>query len=578
MNPDPAPSTPWVPVPTTPSAMRQRTNRLSFVFSILAFAFIVLVPVARGAIEDIDRQYANFAGIVCGLLGLLCIQLAIAAYRSIPWLLKIAAFVLPLILFFGFLANYEFAGFNGEVWPTFRERGASNRLRRQLEQPRALKGEAENNLANKPYRFAQFLGNDRNGVVEEPNFSMSWDAKPPSIAWRRSIGEGWSGFSVANGLAFTLFQRGDNEVIAAWYLESGETVWEYEVPSRHVNALGGIGPRSTPTIAQVPVSRTPSDAPSPSDPSDGPKESMEVVIAQTAVGLVVCLDARTGELQWKLNLLERAGISQVQAEKAVMWGRSGSPLVIDDLVVVPFGGEKDGTAPVHSLIALDIVTGEEKWVGGNTQISYASPALLMIDGVRQIVSVNEGNVTGHEIATGEVLWESAWPSKSDGDACASQPVQVDANRILLGKGYAQGSKLILVQKATTTGTSSASSWQTFDQWANTRTLKTKFTNTVVYDGRAYALSDGVLESVDPLGAERFWRGKRYGQGQILVVNGTILVTSEDGRIVSVDRQSGNPIAEMQVLEGITWNTPCVAGPFLLVRNATEAVCLLSPRE
>jgi outer membrane protein assembly factor BamB len=293
--------------------------------------------------------------------------------------------------------------------------------------------------------------------------------------------------------------------------------------------------------------------------------------------MVLCLDAKSGELIWKLDLLERAGIDQTQAEKAVMWGRSGSPLVVDDMVIVPLGGGKENSSAVSSLIALDIATGEERWVGGKTQISYASPALLTLDGVRQIVSVNEGNVTGHDIATGEVLWESSWPSKSDGDACASQPVQVDSNRILLGKGYAQGSKLILVQKNQESDPDKSKVWQSYDQWADTRTLKTKFTNAIVYQGRVYALSDGVLECIDPLGS-RIWRGKRYGQGQMLVVNGTILVSAEDGRIVSVDRESGKPIAEMQVLEGITWNIPAVAGPFLLVRNASEVVCLVSPKE
>lgn len=294
--------------------------------------------------------------------------------------------------------------------------------------------------------------------------------------------------------------------------------------------------------------------------------------------MVVCLDARSGELIWKRNLLERAGIDQVQAEKAVMWGRSGSPLIVDDMVVVPLGGGKENASAINSLIALDIANGEERWVAGKTQIAYASPALLTLDGIRQIVSVNEGNVTGHDIATGEVLWESPWPSKSDGDACASQPVQVDSNRILLGKGYAQGSKLILVQKPQESNQDQTKGWQAFDQWHDTRTLKTKFTNAIVFEGKAYALSDGLLECVDPTDNVRVWRGKRYGQGQILVVNGNLLVSAEDGRIVSVERESGKPIAEMQVLEGITWNTPAVAGPFLLVRNASEAVCLLSPTE
>jgi outer membrane protein assembly factor BamB len=252
-----------------------------------------------------------------------------------------------------------------------------------------------------------------------------------------------------------------------------------------------------------------------------------------------------------------------------MWGRSASPLVINDKVIVPLGGSPKVGSGIHSLIALDIATGAERWINGKSQIAYASPALLTLDGVEQIVSVNEGNVTGHEIATGRVLWESPWPSKSNGDACASQPVQVDGTKVLLGKGYAQGSKLIEVTQAT-------GNWTAKDVWENTRTLKTKFTNSVIHDGKAYALSDGVLECVEPLTGTREWRGPRYGQGQMLVVNGTILVSSEDGRIASVDRITGKPIAEMPVLDGITWNPPSIAGPYLLVRNATEAVCLHSP--
>jgi outer membrane protein assembly factor BamB len=577
MNPDPAPSESQEQVPKNANVRRHRPNRMSFICSILAFAMIVLVPVVRGAIEDVDRQYANFAGIAFGLLALLFAQLAIASHGSVHWLLKIGVFVLPPVLLLGFLANYEFAGFNGEVWPTFRPRGDSARAKkdRNIVPTRSEQSTTVVPSPQLPYRFAQFLGNQRNGVVDENEFSMLWDQKLPAIAWRRDIGEGWSGFAIANGLAITLFQREDKEIVAALNLKTGETVWEQSVPGRHANALGGIGPRSTPTIASI--SSSSREASSGNVDADASK-SREVVIAQTALGMVLCLDAGSGEVIWSLNLLERASIDQVQAEKAVMWGRSGSPLIVDDMVVVPLGGGKESASAMKSLIALDIATGEERWVGGKTQISYASPALLTLDGVRQIVSVNEGNVTGHDIATGEVLWESAWPSKSDGDACASQPVQVDSNRILLGKGYAQGSKLILVQKPEESDSNQQARWQSYDQWADTRTLKTKFTNAIVFEGKAYALSDGILECVDPADGVRVWRGKRYGQGQILVVNGAILVSAEDGRVVSVDRESGKPIAEMQVLEGITWNTPAIAGPFLLVRNASEVVCLLSPKE
>jgi outer membrane protein assembly factor BamB len=530
----------------------RRPQRLVFAFSVLSGAFLVLIPIARGALEDVDRQYANFGGIACGLLALLFAQLAVSTHRRVPWFLKVGVFILPVIVVGIFLAMYEFTGFNGEVWPMFRARGVLDRDRQAHAPTPATPATA---LASS-YRSAQFLGTNRNGVVESPEFSMRWDIHPPQELWRRKIGEGWSSFAIANGMAITLHQRDEHEVVSAWSLTTGETRWEHEIPGRHYHPMGGLGPRSTPTLVS--------------------HHGRDLVLAQSSLGIVVCLDGSDGEKLWQVNLLARAGIDQKESETQVMWGRSGSPLVVDDIVIVPMGGSPSLPANMHSLIALELADGTERWVGGDTQISYASPALLTIDGQRQIVSVNEGSVTGHNVATGVVLWSIPWPSKSNADACASQPVQVDVSKILLGKGYAQGSKLIEVRRDSK-GDGESSGWMVQDIWAKPRVLKTKFTNAVIYGGKAYALSDGVLECVDPFTGDRVWRGPRYGQGQMLVVNGTILVSAEDGRIASLDRTTGQVQRELQVLDGVTWNLPAIAGPYLLLRNGSEAVCLTSPR-
>ena len=206
--------------------------------------------------------------------------------------------------------------------------------------------------------------------------------------------------------------------------------------------------------------------------------------------------------------------------------------------------------------------------------------LLTLSGVRQIVSVNEGCATGHNPANGDVLWTTPWPSKSNGDACASQPVAIDHRRVLLGKGYALGSKLFetVFTGKTPDNAYDKAFWQTKTIWSNTRILKTKFTSAISYKGSLYALSDGVLECVNPSDGSRIWRGKRYGQGQAIIVNDHVLVSAEDGRIALVSIQDGTTIAEMQVLDGITWNVPAVAGPYLLMRNSEEVVCLLSERD
>ena len=162
-----------------------------------------------------------------------------------------------------------------------------------------------------------FLGSDRNGVIGTREFDA--DQIPQSVEklWDQGIGEGWSSFAVAGDRAVTLEQRDELECVTCYRLSDGELLWIVSHEARHENALGGIGPRSTPTI-------------------DGDR-----VFAQGATGRVWCLDLRTGETFWTVDLLELAGWGQVESETAISWGRATSPLIIDRLCVVPFGGPEE---------------------------------------------------------------------------------------------------------------------------------------------------------------------------------------------------------------------------------------------
>lgn len=523
---------------------------------------IAAIPVARWSLFEVDHQFANFAGAGCAAFAGLMGFLALLLYPKIGKRVKLAIMALPIVALILFWCMYEFIGFSGEVVPTFRLRS----YLRQRPTVRPTRPEDSQIPENAPYRkarFTQFLGDSRDGIVDEPSFSMEWEKKLPAVVWRHSIGEGWSGFAIAEALAVTLEQVDDEEALTALKFATGEFAWQHKMPGRHFNALGGLGPRSTPTLVE----------------SDGQWS----VVALGASGHLVRVELLTGKPIWEINLNELCGLSQTEFELDVMWGRSSSPLVKDGVVYVPLGGRTVDNDSPKSLIAIGFEDGKEIWRNGLAQVAYASPAFLELDGVPQVVSVNEGCVTGHDPSTGKVLWSSPWPSKSNADACASQPVQVDGQRLLIGKGYAQGSKMIRVtrnqsESATSNGDSNEvlGRFEAEDIWVNTKTLKTKFTNAVHLKGRLYALSDGVLECVDAETGERVWRGGRFGQGQILIVNGKILVMAEDGRVAAVEIDRGKTIAELPVLEGITWNTPAVAGKFLLVRNGSEVVCLESP--
>ncbi|NLF72062.1 MAG: PQQ-binding-like beta-propeller repeat protein [Candidatus Anammoximicrobium sp.] len=393
-----------------------------------------------------------------------------------------------------------------------------------------------------PEDFPQFLGPRRDARLTGLRLRRDWLSHPPRLVWRQEIGAGWSTFAAVNGFAVTMEQRGDEELVTCYEIATGGLHWFHAVPARHQTVLGGAGPRGTPTIHEGRV------------------------YALGATGVLRCLDGATGRPVWIEDLLARIGVSAEEDLSAVAWGRAHSPLIVDDLVVVPLGGPARG--PWVSLAAFDKATGRLVWTGGDCQASYSSPVLATIAGQRQILIVNQDAVSGHDPASGQPLWKHPWLGSSRGDANVSQAVPVSHDRVLLSKGYGGGAKLLQVSRA------AGGRWQVSEIWSNSRVLRTKYCNVVVHDGHVYGLSDGILECVELASGRRVWKAGRYAQGQVLGVDDWLVVQAESGEVALVQatpaghREGGRFAA----LDGKTWNNPSLYGRYLLVRNAEQAAC------
>jgi outer membrane protein assembly factor BamB len=401
--------------------------------------------------------------------------------------------------------------------------------------------------------FPQFLGPDRSCWIAAQELAKDWSDKQPRLLWKRPVGAGWSGFAAVNGHAVTIEQRGAEETVTCYSIDTGEPEWGHAITARHEQAMGGIGPRSTPTIHQGRV------------------------FTLGATGVLQCLDGSNGTVLWSDDLRKRYEVSALEDEAMVMWGRSASPLIVDAMVVVPGGGP---VGKAKNLVAFEAESGKLLWEsqslkedGIPDQIGYASPGLATIAGRRQILIVNETTASGHDPATGNMLWSYPWPSHSNGDACASQAVAVDDNHLFLSKGYSTGAELIELSAGGPEGRLTAKS-----MWKMPKVLQTKFTNVVIRDGHAYGLSEGILECVEVASGKRKWKAGRYGHGQILGVGDQLLVLSEEGELSLVDAspKALTSRGTLQALTGKTWNTLCLYGKRLLVRNAEEAACYELP--
>ncbi|MFM7137599.1 MAG: PQQ-binding-like beta-propeller repeat protein, partial [Planctomycetota bacterium] len=300
-----------------------------------------------------------------------------------------------------------------------------------------------------------------------------------------------------------------------------------------------------------------------------------VVYATGATGWLHAIDGASGRVTWKKNVVADLGLDAEAHAAAVTWGRAGSPLVTESLVIVPGGGPvlqpgPDGRRAI-ALVAYDRATGERRWAAGSEQISYVTPELATVAGRESVLAVNESRVVAYDPVDGKELWGFEWPGHSNSDATCSQARVLPDGRILVSKGYGIGAALF----ASAAGDGQPAFTAV---WRQPGLLKTKFTNVVVHEGHAYGLSDGILECLRVEDGRRLWKQGRYGQGQVLRVGGLLVVQAESGEVVLVDCTPERHVerARLAAIDGQTWNNPTLAGEHLLVRNAEEAACYELP--
>lgn len=412
-----------------------------------------------------------------------------------------------------------------------------------------------------PLDFPRFLGPDQTGRYTIDGELDPTQLSEASILWKNDIGLGWSGFVARNGFAVTMEQRDELECVTCYEIESGELRWIYEHKARHRDAInmGGTGPRATPVI------------------HDGN------VYAVGAIGNLVCLNGGTGEVIWQVDLNEILGVTlmtmtdrdgfAVQAEENsnLAWGRSGSPLVVDDVLVVTGGGPIGG--PYQTLLAFDLKTGKQRWSGGTEMIAYGSPVLATVAGVRQILLTTENAAGGYDPADGSLLWQVERPGNAGGEANTSQLTYVSADQVLTSKGYPDGGGELIRLQQTENGLTAESVWR------NKLALKTKLTSPVVHEGHSYSLSNAFLECVRLSDGKRLWKRRgRFGHGQLLLVNDLIVLHSELGALflIKASPEGCEELAEIPTIDGVCWNTLCLYGNRLLVRSHVEAACIALP--
>ena len=377
-----------------------------------------------------------------------------------------------------------------------------------------------------PAYWTDFRGPSRDGHYREQRISTAWPSEGLQPLWKQPVGGGYASFAIARGRAFTIEQRGPQEVVAAYDVATGRELWTSEWAAVFHESMGGDGPRATPTW------------------SDGR------VYVLGGQGEFRALEEATGKTLWRTNILDENGASNLQ------WGMAAAPLIVGNTVVVTPGGPTG-----RSVVAYDRLTGARRWHALDDQQGYSSPMLTTLGGVRQLVVFSASRLVGLTPDEGRVLWEYPW--KTDYGVNAAQPIVIGSNRVFLSSGYGTGAAVIEL-------TPSASGFSVREVWRNIR-MKNQFTSSILHEGFIYGLDESILACLDAATGDLKWKGGRYGHGQVLLASGHLIVLTEDGdlALVRASPDRHQELVRFHAIEGKTWNHPAMSGAILLVRNVNE---------
>ena len=379
--------------------------------------------------------------------------------------------------------------------------------------------------ASPPY-WTDFRGPHRDGHYRERPILTNWPSAGLRPLWKQPVGGGHASFVMAEGRAFTIEQRGSEELVAAYEVAAGREIWTNAWRALFSEHYGGVGPRSTPTW------------------------HAGILFALGAMGELRAFDAATGKVRWRTNILDDAGASNLE------WGMAASPLVVGNVVIVVPGGSGGRT-----IVAYDRQSGTRVWSALDERAGYSSQMAASLAGVEQILTFTGATLASLSLDGARVLWQFPWPTQTGINV--AQPLVLDGNRVFLSSGYGMGAALIEVSR-------DGDTFAIREVWRTNR-MKNQFTSSVHHEGFIYGLDEAILACLDAATGALKWKGGRYGYGQVILASGHLVILSEDGdlALVRATPERHVEIARFPVLSGRTWNHPAIADGYLMVRNASE---------
>jgi outer membrane protein assembly factor BamB len=370
--------------------------------------------------------------------------------------------------------------------------------------------------------WPQWRGPNRDNKVAGFTAPANWP-KELTQRWKATVGLGDASPALVGDRLYVFTRQGKDEVLSCLDASSGKPIWEDKYPAQEVTgpANGHPGPRSSPAVA------------------DGK------VCALGVGGVLSCWDAASGKLIWRKD------------SKA--WPRfftASSPIIVDGHCIAFLGGQGKG-----EISAYDLATGEAKWKWTGEGPAYGSPALMNVDGSKQLVTLTEKSLVGIGVADGKLLWQVPFAARYN----SGTPIIDGATVICSGPNA--GTAAFKIEKDKDAFTAKP-------LWKKTQAAGI-YNTPVVKDGLLYGLSavgrgSTNLFCMDAQTGEVLWNDSapRGECGEILDAGAVLLAMTSDSNLVAFkpSDKGFTELAKIKVSDTPPWAYPIIAGNRVFVKG------------
>ena len=279
--------------------------------------------------------------------------------------------------------------------------------------------------------------------------------------------------------------------------------------------------------------------------------------------LKVCAHSHAGKLLWEKDL---GGVKGGH-------GFAVSPIVFEDLLIVPNDQEKGGGAHY----ALDCATGEIRWKvpRASKRLTYSTPCIFTSPtGKPELIFTNWWlGFTSLEPNTGRKLWELSVFGRPHSERAISSPIV--AGELVLGVcGFTTLDKhLVAIRPA-----SASADGKAREVWRLEETMP-HIPSPLLSGNRLYLWADnGVITCVRPQTGEQVWKARVEGVkdtffGSPVRAGSTIFCVSAFGKVVAI--ADGDEFRQLGVtdLNQVCRSTPALANGDLYLRTAERLICI-----